>query len=245
MSRNSDNDDRRRDESLEPFLRRWSRRRSESLRGEPEDSATPTDPEQKPDAGADPESAPASPPVSGRTGPVDNPDEPVAEAGVADADPPGDEDMPPLESIDEGGGVGDFFSPRVSRQLRRAALRRLFRQGSLKVVDDLDDYAEDYARYSNADGLVTTFMQRRLEELGKRRSDSDAAGDDDGVAAEDRRGGTATAQRDTGRGEHDRDPEEPFEQRVAGPVDSDPVDERTGRVDAPDLDDDNGSHRRS
>ncbi|MDT8449405.1 MAG: DUF3306 domain-containing protein [Wenzhouxiangellaceae bacterium] len=229
MSRNSDNDDRRRDESREPFLRRWSRRRSESLRGEPEDSAIPTDPERKPDAGGDP---------------VDNPDEPVAEAGVADADPPGDEDMPPLESIDEGGGVSDFFSPRVSRQLRRAALRRLFRQGSLKVVDDLDDYAEDYARYSNAEGLVTTFMQRRLEELGKRLADNGESGDD-GVPAEERRSGTPTVGRDADGGEYGDAAATPSGDRLAGPVDSEPDDERASRRRAPGRDDDDGGCGRS
>lgn len=122
----------------ENFLSRWSRRKL----GQHEDEA---------DAG---ERA-----LSEGTEPVPAP--PAEEA--AQPEPPGDADMPPLESIDTGGSVEPFFSPNVSRGLRRAALRRLFRRPELNVIDGLDDYAEDYRHFTPLGDIVTADMRYHLE----------------------------------------------------------------------------------
>jgi len=92
-----------------------------------------------------------------------------AQAGEVEAEAEkGDEDMPPLDTIDQGGSVADFFSSRVSPALRQAALRRLFGQSSLPVGDDLDDYAEDYTKFTKLGDIVTNEMRHRMEVVRQR-----------------------------------------------------------------------------
>ncbi|MFW5815640.1 MAG: DUF3306 domain-containing protein, partial [Wenzhouxiangella sp.] len=57
---------------------------------------------------------------------------------------------------------------RVSEGLRRAALRRLFRQPKYNVVDMLDDYAEDYSKPVALGSVVTADMRYRAEQAAKR-----------------------------------------------------------------------------
>ena len=143
----------------ETFLRRWTRRKS--------DAAVKTEaPELEPEAREDPV-RPGDEPARER---ADDAAEAEAPA-VGDAETrehKGDEDMPPLESIDEGGSVAEFFSPRVSQGLRRAALRRLFAQSRLPVGDDLDDYAGDYTNLTKLGDLVTNEMRHRFEVVRQR-----------------------------------------------------------------------------
>lgn len=139
-------EDRGEDES---FLRRWHRRKGEAAgRSEP--------PEPGPQGSGRATAASGEP-----DGSVDSAQADAGEARSEDAR--GDEDMPSLDTIDEGGSVADFFSPNVSRGLRRAALRRLFAQSELPVVDELDDYAGDYTKYTKLGDLVTNEMRYRLE----------------------------------------------------------------------------------
>jgi len=144
-------------EDAEPFLRRWTRRKADAgakpghgERAAPENEA----PENEAPVSADVETGGSQTERPAETGELD-------ETRVDEGK--GDEDMPSLDSIDEGGGVADFFSPRVSQGLRRAALRRLFAQSTLPVVDDLDDYAGDYTKFTKLGDLVTNEMRHRLE----------------------------------------------------------------------------------
>lgn len=144
----------------EGFLQRWSRRKQSALR----DDEISEDESQTP--GADEEAGLIEPSA-------DEASSAELEAGsVSEAElepePPGDEDMPPLESIDETGSVAAFLSPRVSEGLRRAALRRLFRQPKYNVVDMLDDYAEDYSKPVALGSVVTADMRYRAEQAAKR-----------------------------------------------------------------------------
>lgn len=204
----------------EPFLRRWTRRKSDA-------AVNP----------GSPELAPAEPEVpvrvaDGQTG------EQAAEAadvdGVADDDaehrePKSDEDksdqdMPSLETIDEGGSVAEFFSPGVSKGLRRAALRRLFAQSKLPVGDDLDDYAGDYTNLTKLGDLVTNEMRHRFEVLRQRlarRADEELAETDSAPGSASPRNAVADADavdeeetpsaedgnEDQERSEHDRNPD--------------------------------------
>lgn len=143
------------------FLRRWTRRKS--------DAAVKTEaPELDPEA----REVPVRPGDEPARGHADDASEAEAEApAVGDAETrehKGDEDMPPLESIDQGGSVAEFFSPRVSQGLRRAALRRLFAQSKLPVGDDLDDYAGDYTNLTKLGDLVTNEMRHRFEVVRQR-----------------------------------------------------------------------------
>jgi hypothetical protein len=136
------------------FLQRWSRRKQAAVRAEPEDSL-PAEPEaDEPSEGVDADEGEAAQ-VTAET------------AADVEPEPPSDEDMPPLESIDQGGSVAAFFSPRVSAGLRRAALRRLFAQPEFSGEDLLDDYARDYTKRAPLGDIVTADMRYRAEQARK------------------------------------------------------------------------------
>ncbi|MFP4207920.1 MAG: DUF3306 domain-containing protein [Wenzhouxiangella sp.] len=145
----------------EGFLQRWSRRKQAALQDDEPDEAERADSAQASDDPAVPETAPSD-------GASEQLDAASAEVAEPEPEPPGDEDMPPLESIDKTGDVSPFFSPRVSNALRQAALRRLFRQPKYNVVDMLDDYAEDYSKPALLGNIVTADMRYRAEQAAKR-----------------------------------------------------------------------------
>ncbi len=134
----------------ESFLHRWRRLKAEAV----EDVEPPPDAPGHEEASAKRQEAAPEPSSYPRSA------EPEA---VESDEPKGDEDMPSFDTIDQGGSVADFFSPRVSQELRRAALRRLFAQSELPVMDELDDYAGDYTKFTEMGGLVTNEMRHRIE----------------------------------------------------------------------------------
>jgi len=71
-----------------------------------------------------------------------------------------DEDMPPLESLDENSDYSAFFSPKVSETLRQQALRKLFHFQKFNVSDGLNDYDDDYTQFENLGNIVTHEMKR-------------------------------------------------------------------------------------
>ena len=88
-----------------------------------------------------------------------------------------DEDMPPLESIDESRDVSPFLSEGVSEGLRRRALRRLFSLPGFNIRDGLDDYDEDYRSFAALGDIVTSdmkFDRERLERLAAERREGQA-----------------------------------------------------------------------
>jgi hypothetical protein len=117
----------------EPFLARWSRRKSES------------------DAAPEPESPERSD--------IDI----AAAPGEATAPALTDEDMPPVESLRADSDFTGFMSPGVSEQLRRAALRKLFSMSEFNVTDGLNDYDEDYTEFTTLGDVLTHEMRRLRE----------------------------------------------------------------------------------
>ena len=143
----------------EPFLRRWSRLKADSV-SRPADAAVPAPPTEQ---AADPASAAA------------------ATGSDAEALPPGDEDMPPLESLNENSDFSGFMSPRVSAALRKQALRKLFRSAKFNVISELDDYIDDYRNYPALGDIVTADMKHAAARfLEKQLREAEAA---DAVAA--------------------------------------------------------------
>ncbi|MEE4296232.1 MAG: DUF3306 domain-containing protein [Wenzhouxiangella sp.] len=147
----------------EGFLQRWSRRKQDAAREESEAEPVEQSESEELEAGSDPSLHDADAAVTAE----------ASEAAQTQTDedepePPGDEDMPPLESLDHGGSIKPFMSPRVSQGLRRAALKRLFRQPKYNVVDMLDDYAEDYSKPVALGNIVTADMRYRAEQAAKR-----------------------------------------------------------------------------
>jgi hypothetical protein len=107
----------------------------------------------------------------------DAPEAPVTEpAGGNETGPPEpvltDDDMPPLDSLSGDSDFSGFLSPGVSEDLRRAALRRLWRVADTPFTDDLDIYAGDYTQFESLGGLVTREMRRRLDLEMRRQGES-------------------------------------------------------------------------
>ncbi len=96
-----------------------------------------------------------------------------------------DEDMPPIESLDENSDYSLFMSKGVSENLRRMALRKLFSQGVFNIRDGLDDYDDDFTTFESLGDLVTSDMKHREEMKEKTRQreldeeQQEAAGDDE------------------------------------------------------------------
>lgn len=100
-----------------------------------------------------------------------------------------DSDMPPLESLDEHSDFSPFFSPGVSEELRRLALRKLFRLPRYHVRDGLDDYDDDYTRFGELGSTVTAEMRHRAEVEARRLAEafpdrSGASKDPDSASAD-------------------------------------------------------------
>ncbi|MCP4407531.1 MAG: DUF3306 domain-containing protein [Gammaproteobacteria bacterium] len=74
-----------------------------------------------------------------------------------------DADMPPIDSLGEHSDYSGFFSPKVSEELRRLALRKLFHTAKFNITDGLDDYDEDFRSFEALGDLVTADMRYHLE----------------------------------------------------------------------------------
>ena len=78
-------------------------------------------------------------------------------------EPPGDEDMPPLDSLTTDSDYRPFLSPRVSVYLQQQALRKLFGVPSFNVRDGLDDYDDDFTHFAALGDVITADIRHRLE----------------------------------------------------------------------------------
>jgi hypothetical protein len=121
----------------EPFLRRWSR-----LKSEAKDTSRPD--LRREDAHPS----------------QDSPQHPPARTEAA---APGVTALPDLESLDQDSDYSAFLSPDVDPSLRRLALRKLFRSPKFNVCDGLDDYSEDFREFAPLAGIVTADMRHHLE----------------------------------------------------------------------------------
>ena len=179
-----DSEDERQNDDGEGFLSRWSRRKHQSAQH-------PSDQFGVASAGAEAADSLQDDQNADQTHAAGE----ELESETNEPAPPGDEDMPPLESIDQGGSVGDFFSPNVSKKLRGAALKRLFSQPEFSAPDLLEEYAGDYSKPEPLGDVVTAEMRYRAEQALKfaerkikeaeAREDSQQVADGAGSAAED------------------------------------------------------------
>ena len=83
-------------------------------------------------------------------------------------EPPGDEDMPAVETLTEESDYSGFLSPNVSEELRSLALRKLFHGAAFNVCDGLDDYAEDFTSFAKLGDIITADMKHQMEEARKK-----------------------------------------------------------------------------
>lgn len=87
----------------------------------------------------------------------------AAEAGQEAAKEITDADLPPIESLDENSDYSLFFAPKISSELRRRALRKLFHAPMYQVRCPLNEYSEDYNSFTPLGDTVTYDMRRMLE----------------------------------------------------------------------------------
>ena len=169
----------RSDLDAEGPLRRWARRKREVAREEKAaDEARRRD---------DPRD------TSGAAGRIresagDAPDPDTVEERVLT-----DEDMPPLESLDENSDYSGFLSSGVSEALRRRALRKLFSSAVFNIPDGLDDYDDDFTSFAALGDIVTSDMKHQAEmeaERAKRtqaRAETETGTEEGPPAAEEER----------------------------------------------------------
>lgn len=97
-------------------------------------------------------------------------DTPIAEASpTAPAPILADKDMPPIESITGNSDVSGFFSPGVTEELRRLALRKLFHTPEFNTRCPLDSEFYDCTKLTDMGSIIThemrDAMQREAEEI--------------------------------------------------------------------------------
>ena len=87
-----------------------------------------------------------------------------------------DADMPPLDTIDEKTDLSVFFSPKVSTELRRLALRKMFHLPVYNIRDGLNDYDDDYTKFEALGDIVTSDMKhmQEVEELRRQQKLAEA-----------------------------------------------------------------------
>jgi hypothetical protein len=137
----------------EGFLSRWSRLKQEARHPAPPAEARTPAPE--PPAAATPPAPPAKP-AEAAPGP--------APSGVE----PADAGLPPIGSLGEDSDYAAFLGPRVSPELRRQALRRLFHLPRFNERDGLTDYWEDYTQFEPLGDIVPHEMRAMLEREARR-----------------------------------------------------------------------------
>ncbi len=99
-----------------------------------------------------------------------------------------DEDMPPIDSLNEDSDYSMFMSRGVSETLRRLALRKLFSGAGFNIRDGLDDYDDDFRNFAALGDIITSDMKHRMEmeeERKRREEEAGAAKDEAAVESED------------------------------------------------------------
>ena len=71
--------------------------------------------------------------------------------------------LPAIETLDADSDYSDYLSPKVSADIRKLALRKLFRSAKFNVTDGLDDYDDDFRTFEVLGDVLTADMRHRLE----------------------------------------------------------------------------------
>jgi len=95
-----------------------------------------------------------------------------------------DEDMPPVESLDENSDYSGFMSPGVSDKLRKLALRKLFAGKGFNIRDGLDDYDDDFTNFEPLGDIITSDMKHQAELAEQRKKEAEEKAEADRLAGE-------------------------------------------------------------
>ncbi len=154
------------------FFRRWSSRKRRARRGEAEETAGVPQAEDS------------------KTNEADESAEPERVLT--------DDDMPPIESLNEDSDYSGFLSPGVSESLRKLALRKMFLSSKYNVTDGLDDYADDFTKFAPLGNIITSDMRHQMEmeaERTKQKLEDEArAAMEEAPAVEDAEAETVTGE---------------------------------------------------
>jgi len=80
-----------------------------------------------------------------------------------------DEDMPDIDTLTEESDYTGFMSPKVSEELRKIALRKLFQGSDFNIRDGLDDYDDDYTKFAPLGNTVTSDMKHMMKVEARRQ----------------------------------------------------------------------------
>jgi Protein of unknown function (DUF3306) len=106
----------------------------------------------------------------------------TAETPTRPATPP--PELPPIDSLTPDSDFSAFMHEQVDEKLRRAALRKLFSDPALNVVDGLDDYAEDFNQLEAlASGAAAGLEHAKRTLFGEAQTETSADGDRESAAA--------------------------------------------------------------
>jgi hypothetical protein len=105
-----------------------------------------------------------------------------AEAQDAPTDQTDTPVLPPIESLDEHSDYRGFMSDKVSDELRRLALRKLFSLPQFNIRDDLNDYDEDFSAFRSLGDVIPHDMARGIERALKKAAASKRIDRDGGTA---------------------------------------------------------------
>ncbi len=95
-----------------------------------------------------------------------------------------DDDMPPIELLDENSDFSMFMSSGVSDKLRNLALKKLFHAPVFNIRDGLDEYDEDYTSFEKLGDIVTCDMKHQIEMQEKKKqeeAEARALADDEAI----------------------------------------------------------------
>jgi hypothetical protein len=177
----------------EPFFSRWVRRKKESresgLTGEAAPAAErPAEQVSGPGAGGEEREAVAT--GDGETAASDGAAVPPLE-------------LPPLETLTAESDFGAFMQPGVDGALRRAALRKMFRNPIYGTVDELDPFRADFAAFTPLGDTITSDMKFHAERLLREQLEKAAESTEGAGTATPEADQTATASID------ESEPQEP------------------------------------
>lgn len=92
---------------------------------------------------------------------------PAPPAASAAAAAPAPLELPPVASLTFESDFAAFLRPEVDDQLRRAALKQLFRDPRFNVMDGLDTYIDDYTQADPiAADVLADLLQRGFDRAG-------------------------------------------------------------------------------
>ncbi|HXF66488.1 MAG TPA: DUF3306 domain-containing protein [Burkholderiales bacterium] len=92
--------------------------------------------------------------------------------------------LPPLDELTPGSDFRAFFQPKVDESLKRAALKKLFKDPHFNVMDGLDPFIEDFNRCEPIpEAMLAGLKQAQKLYDWARGEEPEAAGERSGLAS--------------------------------------------------------------